>query len=347
MSHATSLSQLASCPAARLAVALTIITATVALAQSQPQSEPEAASPFWVRSTEDFDSPRAKAQAELIKKQKAAEVEMRKIRRKFLGDVRVTSIRQEGIAKLLAFNDPRHYPALIEVTKGEGDDVRGALVELFATEQTANRQEAASTALAWMAVNDMSLTMRADAAAKLLERVGTGGFKGISSPGVREVVHRALQSGQEAQMEAAAELAQTLHMYEAIAWLIPAQLGQAQTGSGPSGGGDKAWIAIGKQHAFVSDLTPVVGNNAVAFDPTLSVITEGVLLRVHDAAVTTSYRIGINRRLIALSTEATGQSTQGLAWDILAWQQWYATEFYTLAAQRQADLAKPAPEPTR
>jgi len=35
--------------------------------------------------------------------------------------------------------------------------------------------------------------------------------------------------------------------------------------------------------AFVSDLQPVVGNSAVAFDPTVSVITDGTFLRVIDA----------------------------------------------------------------
>lgn len=300
-----------------------------------PPAQSQIESPDWVRSTEDFDSPQAKARAEAIKRQKADEKEMRKIRAKHLGVIRVNSIRQEGIAKLLAFNDPIHYPTLLEVCKGEADDVRGALLEHFAGQP----HDAANAAMAWVAVNDSSASMRSEACGKLRERLGESGFRGIASRGVSEVVRRALESGREAQMEAAADLAQSLRMYEAIAWLIPAQLGQAQGGSGGgNGSGDLAWIAIGKQHAFVSDLTPVVGNNAVAFDPTLSVVTEGVLLRVHDAAVTT-YRIGINRRLIAMSTEATGQSTVGLAWDAEAWKRWYNTEFFPLAARRRAQMA--------
>lgn len=311
-----------------------------ALSQSVPPPEPpgESGSPFWERSTEDFDSPQAKARAEVIKRQKADEKEMRKIRAKYLGVVRVTAIRQEGISKLLGFSDTIHYPALIEVCKGEGDDVRGALLEHFAGQG----HDAANAALAWMAVNDLSAEMRARACGVLHGRLGESGFRGVGSRGVSEVVRRALESGSEPQMEAAADLAQVLHMYEAISWLIPAQLGQAPGGSGGGGGGgDLAWIAVGTQHAFVSDLTPVVGTNAVAFDPTLSVINEGVLLRVHSAAVTT-YRFGINRRLIAMSSEATGQPTVALAWDAAAWQRWYNTEFFPLAARRRAEMASEA-----
>ncbi len=279
------------------ATALLVLSASTASAQRQslgtPTTTPPPAteSPYWVRSTEDFDSPQAKARAEVAKKQKAAEVEMRKIRHKYLGSVRVASIRQEGIAKLLAFNDPLNYPALIEVIKGEGDDVRTAMMEMFAGET----HDAANIALATMAVNDASPAMRSDAGAKLRERLGESGFRGVASPGVGAVVRHALESGREAEMEAAAELAQTLHMYEAIAWLIPAQLGQAG-GSGDGNGGDRGWIAIG---------------------------------------------------LIAMSTEATGQSTQAFAWDIPAWEQWYKTEFYPLAVRRHAQaVSRGNPSPS-
>lgn len=332
MPRVTHRPELRPCANSFFAAALAFLAAP-ALAQSQPDTT----SPVWVRSNEDFDSPQVKAQAALIKQQKAAEVEMRKIRRKYLGDIRVTSIRQEGISKLVAFNDPIHYPALIDVCKGEGDDVRGALLELFSVQA----HDAANASMAWMAINDPSPTMRARASTKLHDRLGESNFQGVSSRGVSEVIQRALESGREPQMEAAAELAQILHMYEAVAWLIPAQLGQTASGGSGEGGGDLAWIAIGKQTAFVSNVTPVVGTNAVAFDPTLSVITEGVLLRVHDAAVTT-YRVGINRRLIAMSSEATGQSTAALAWDAAAWQRWYNSEFYPLAARRRAEVAAQA-----
>jgi general secretion pathway protein D len=44
--------------------------------------------------------------------------------------------------------------------------------------------------------------------------------------------------------------------------------------------GQRAWVLIATQRAYVSDLTPVVGNGVVAFSPTIDVINSGVLLDV-------------------------------------------------------------------
>src|SRR5690606_15471171 len=78
--------------------------------------------------------------------------------------------------------------------------------------------------------------------------------------------------------------------------------------------GDVAFIAIGRQVAFVSDLTPVVSDSAVAFDPTIGVINEGTLVRVHDASVTI-YREHIHASLVRLTSRASGRSTSQLGYD--------------------------------
>jgi type II secretory pathway component GspD/PulD (secretin)/tetratricopeptide (TPR) repeat protein len=44
--------------------------------------------------------------------------------------------------------------------------------------------------------------------------------------------------------------------------------------------GQQAYVLVARQIAYVSDLTPIVGNNAVGFDPEVDVIQSGVLLDV-------------------------------------------------------------------
>ena len=49
--------------------------------------------------------------------------------------------------------------------------------------------------------------------------------------------------------------------------------------------GQRAYVLVARQLAYVSDLTPIVGNNAVGFDPTIDTIESGVVL---DVAATVS-----------------------------------------------------------
>lgn len=44
--------------------------------------------------------------------------------------------------------------------------------------------------------------------------------------------------------------------------------------------GQRAFVVVATETAYVSDLTPIVGTNAVAFDPTVGIIQSGVLLDV-------------------------------------------------------------------
>jgi general secretion pathway protein D len=44
--------------------------------------------------------------------------------------------------------------------------------------------------------------------------------------------------------------------------------------------GQRAWVLIATQRAYISNLTPVVGNGVVSFQPTISDVADGVLLDV-------------------------------------------------------------------
>jgi general secretion pathway protein D len=44
--------------------------------------------------------------------------------------------------------------------------------------------------------------------------------------------------------------------------------------------GQRAWVVVATQRAYVSNLTPITGNGVVAFQPTIDVVDSGVLLDV-------------------------------------------------------------------
>ncbi|MCC6424751.1 MAG: hypothetical protein IT447_14850 [Phycisphaerales bacterium] len=82
--------------------------------------------------------------------------------------------------------------------------------------------------------------------------------------------------------------------------------------------GQRAYVLVATQRAYVSDLNPVVANNAVGFDPTIDVIESGVLLDVQATVssdrkyVTLTLRPQLARILnIFTFTFASSQVTSG------------------------------------
>jgi general secretion pathway protein D len=70
--------------------------------------------------------------------------------------------------------------------------------------------------------------------------------------------------------------------------------------------GQTANIYVATQTAFVSDLQPVVGDSAVGFDPTVSVVTEGVTLLVEGT-------VSADRRYVTLNVDAGVARVDGFA----------------------------------
>jgi hypothetical protein len=90
----------------------------------------------------------------------------------------------------------------------------------------------------------------------------------------------------------------------------------------------------------VSDLTPVVADGAVGFDPTMSVVSYGAVLRVLDAVVTIS-RPQISTSLVSLSSGAWGgQDTSYLGQDAMSWAKWYAYDFMPYREKLDAQIAE-------
>lgn len=282
----------------------------------------------------DPDSPAGRALAEQNRKRVELERELNKIRVKHFGAMRKTEIRQAGIARLREFRDPAGFPSLIKVFAKEQDDVRHAVLDLLALD----KGDAGDASLAWIAVHDDSTAYRGEATKRLLERREAWTGNG-APPGVQSIIAEALKTDSNKTLLAAAQLAEALSIWQAIPMIAMAQVGSgpaASSGSGGDPGTSLAYILVGNQTAFVSNLTPVVGNSAVAFDPTVGVITEGVVLRVIDAAVIT-YRVEVHQSLVRLSSNAWGRSTADLGWDQNKWRSWWKDEF--LPTRSEAERA--------
>lgn len=328
---------------ASAALAVFCVSAGPALASAEPDpaTDPapaatdapstEAAGPAaptddeWLKQfAPDPESEASKRYAEQQKRRLATERELKLIRARHFKGIRGTELRQAGIAKLKEFTDPAVFPALLEIFGTEGVDVQNALLDHWAD---MNLDEADAT-IAWAAVFGKDKAFRLAAARRLVKKAESADW---NIPNVvKSVVAIGLRRESNTQLVAAAELANMLQIFEAIPALISAQVSGTATGSQRAqDGGDAAlaYILVGRQVAFVSDLNPVVGDNAVAFDPTLSVATEGVVLRVIDAFVVT-YHVEVNRSLIGLANKGwDGRDTAPLGWNTRAWRQWYANEF--------------------
>lgn len=299
-----------------------------AAAQQQAPEDPPAAPPVESPSTPPEGEPAEPAAPEPTPSELAdareqerldAEREMKKIRARYFGSMRNVEVRQIGIRKLREFTDPRLFPAMLETFKREKQDVRGAILDHLADLQT----DEGDTTLAWAAVFDEDEWFRQQATERLKKRIAASGD---ASWRVQTVVAQGLKRKDEDVVTAAAQLAQALKLIEAIPMLVNAQVSRGGSEIRETRAGALGWILIGQQQAFISDLEPVVADGAVAFDPELSVVTEGTFLRVVDA-VTVTYRVDVHNALVGLSSDAWGRSTADLGWDNAKWRDWYTREF--------------------
>lgn len=332
-------------PSSTLAAATVLLSilASRALAQADARIESvDADVPAWVAvQIQNPDDPRVREYAKRQKVKRELEKELYKIRYQYIHNIRKTELRQAGIAKIREYTQPLIYDSLVSIFEKEGPDVRQAVLEHLAEQ----KNDEADTVLAWVAVFGKQKPMRAEAATVLGRRMKEAELPATASYRIKSVIAQGLRSRDSESLSTAAGLAQQFKLIEAIPMLINAQIqGQTvQTGGSGDDGRSLAWIMVGTQQAFVTDLTPVIGDSAVAFDPTVSVITSGTVLRIVDAAVIT-YHVDVHNSLIGLSSEAWGQPTNRLGWDQGAWRKWYKEEFVPFLAAKQKDAASAGPK---
>lgn len=257
------------------------------------------------------------------------ERELRKLRHQFFRGTRSTEIREAGIAKLREdYNDPALYSLLLEVFGSDEADVQRAVLGMFAQQQN----DEADAAIAWTAVFGENPQLRTLAVETLQKRFAVREtFEPQIPRAVSSVVQAGLARSDDKLVEHSASVARSLKLYEAIPWMASAQV---QAGVGERTG-PLATIMVGQQQAYVSDLTPVVGDRAVAFDPTLAVVTDGVVMQVFDAVVVT-YRMGVHTSLVEMTSEAWGRPTDRLGFDPRQWGRWLNEHFLPYLAERRA-----------
>lgn len=272
----------------------------------------------------DPDSPESRAYAELRRRAREVERELRLIQREHFGRVRLVERREQGLRRLRTHTEPAAVLLMTELFDREEADVRGAILDHFAT----LGNEHGDAALAWEAVHGRDGWYRRRAGEHLAERAGALG----ETPGLaRRVIAEALSGDDDHAAVAAGELVGTLRLFEFIPMMAAAQV--ATRGGGEDRSGDLGWIMIGNQTSFVADLVPVVSNAAVGLDPQIGVVSDGVMLRVHDAVVTV-YRTEIHRTLVAMTSDAWGRPTGAMGFDAGAWREWYDREFVPFLATR-------------
>jgi hypothetical protein len=300
----------------------------------------DADSPQWMRELKiDERGEQARAFREQESARKAAEKELRRLRLSHFGIVRKESIRQEGLAKLRTFTDPALYPAMIDAFGREQDDVRATMLDVFAESDT----QEGDASLAWTSVFGRDQALRTMAIERLRARIEEAGAQSAGEQ-VRLVIYEGLRSGRAKRQAIAASLANELNLIELIPWLAATQVGARAQGASAGGGsrdGALAWILVGQQTAYVSDLEPVVAESAVAFDPQLSVVTTGTIMKVNGAVVYT-YHYDIHNALVDLSSRNWGRSTRSLGWSYPEWMRWYDQElqpFVKANAERDRKLA--------
>lgn len=320
-----------------LVAGLVIIPAAFGDDPAKPAKTPEVITesssqhPF-TRLAIDPDSAEGKAISKFNRERRDLEKKLLQIRYKYFR-AQVAKVRREGIEKLSDFDNPEHYATLINVFEGQGEDVEDALLDMFA----ANGTDRGDAAITWVAVFGRRDGLREMATQKLLRRLQVNGQVRKIPARVLTVVIGGLRSSDDQEVINAALLAGALSMYDAIPFLIPAQVGQ--TGNAPDRQGDLAWIAIGKQVAYVADLNPVVSDSSVAFDPIPGVVTEGSLLRIQDAVVKV-YRGDVQVVLKRLGGDYTGRPVPELGFNMNKWWEWYREEVVPQRiAREQAEKA--------
>ena len=308
-----------------------VLTLLICISFTCSDAHSQEAPPRWLAGlAKDPESPEMREYARLRKEHVAIERQLKRIRHQYFGSAKDTPRRQEGLAHLLSFNDESTFEPLIQVLGCEGEDVARVLLETFAKANS----HSGNACIAWLSVHGCDASTRELAREKLRETFdGTG----ETPTGVSMVLYSGLRSRKESVRNAAAVTIRDLQIISAIPWLIASQIsGGADMGSVDRGeDGDLAWIAVGTQQAFVSDLTPVVGPSAVAFDPQLSVVTTGTLLRVQDAIVY-EYHYEIHNPLVELTSALTETSTRQLGWNASQWNAWFKDEFPALHAAKLA-----------
>jgi hypothetical protein len=247
-------------------------------------------------------------------------VRLRQLRREHFGSVRAPELRAKGLAALAEFGNANSIELLYAMLRREKPDVRDAMldrIDAFGAKGQA--------ALTWIAIEDPDAAVRAAATARI-DRP--------AAPATLGVLDLALRQNAHATVNRAGALAGTLNALPAIPHLIFAQVASDPV----ENQGDLAWIAMGTQRSYVSNVAPVLGDGSGAFTPIVDTILQGFVLRVTDAVAVT-YRADVHQSLVAMTSADWGKPTGHLGYDPKAWWAWYNDEYVPFKRAQAAEAA--------
>ncbi|MBA4028450.1 MAG: hypothetical protein C0475_04845 [Planctomyces sp.] len=265
-------------------------------------------------------------------------------------------VHEVGPALLKDYTDPRLFEAMLERFDLTSDDSQWVLLDHMRRLGTPESE----AAIAFAAVIDRDGPLAEKAAQTLVrmarDRAESGGDLAPPRP-VQELLARALaRPNYRNAASRAGEIAASLRLLDALPMMIAAQAGR-RVGD-RDGRRARAFIAITQQTPFVADLNPVVGDNAVAFDPVIGVLTTGTVFSVGQTAVISAGTASaFNPRLLRATQELASFGWGGRAVEHLGasddrWRSWLSAEFKPYraavaqgaiddAAERAAPSAKP------
>lgn len=284
---------------------------------SSPQPIPDSFEINTIVSTPELDE-------EILLANRRRVLELRKqvraLRYKHFSSNASDALQARGIEQIARMSDPLALAPLAEELAHCLPNVQEALITHLVNQGIPGQIE-----LARIAVYGDDATFDELAALELTEP---------APPAVIAILEEALRSEAHQPANVAAYLAHTLNITELIPLLITSQVitsDNQNTGTSSTGGrGDIAQIAIVNQTAYISGLIPVIGDNAGAFQPVVSVLNEGVVMRVLDAVVI-EYRTVVHDSLIAMTGSLPGIEAPQCEWNLSCWQAWY-NEIYLPAS---------------
>jgi len=265
--------------------------------------------------------------------QRKYEKQIRKIRFQYLGHKKVPGTRAKGLAELEQFIQPAALEPLIEVLRNEDEDVRDWLFEHLTYDVEPDLSQVVRT---WLSIYDEDEWVRGKALSSL---GGTPSYESMW------LIDRALRVPNERVISSGALAAGQYKLIEAIPLLMATQGGDVIR-SGGEDRGDLAWIFVGTQQFYVSDLIPIVGDHSAGFSPVLTPLNEGTLLVIQDAVVEFAQpRWVVHDTMLDLIELDYGKRVD-FGFDAQQWGNWYEQEYAPFKERQRvsAEVGEPVGE---
>ncbi len=249
------------------------------------------------------------------------------IRREHFHRMRNPEIRRKGMEELRDLTDPAAFRPMFEVLADESDEVLKAVFD-----HLAGQGDEGQAALVWIGIHQVAGQTRTRDAQRLHHAVMQRLEQPVSNAVLREF-DTALRRTDHHVVNQAGRLAGMLNVTEAIPLLMLNQVAFRSSRSRPAEG-EIEWYYVGSDLIPVRNLSWITQSDAGDFNLVPGTRTTGVVTRERDG-VEITYRMDVHNTLVRLASDAIGESTRGLGFDMWQWYEWY-NETYVPHMNRQA-----------